>query len=578
MKRFLLLVISINIVCVGMLYYFFELTSNKEIYYNEKEVYHKVVYENADYVNSGISIEENVDISEQKVILTVYLTYPNAPVDMVPGLDKNSTNPEDYLYNYEDREYYKAYHTAMNNEIEKTLHISDYDKIYISTLTPFIEYTYTMHVFDRNKHTILKTLDENSHVKKIYVQYVNKNEQLFEDCMLDGTDMSGGVEDVYYRRYTGSGITVGILELGIIDTSHVSMEGKNVTIHNQLFYIETVSTHATMVASLIGGNKGIANEVDFLSSQLQGGVCEEIDWLIEEGADIINMSFNANERNGVYGSSSAYVDYSARVYDQIFVVSSGNTSDTTNYYIGDPGLAYNAITVGAVDTNHRWRNFSSYDVVSGGPIKPTIMAKGYSICVPDYMEDFYDGTSFAAAFVTGLSAMILEQIPALTRQPMKFISLMTSGATRELTEYYYDMVNNFDEKMGAGVFNYQNILDNYLNAIDITTSPSDGNTIIYREEFTLNEGDTIYASIVWMSYAFEDDETSAERSDYDIRLMYDGYLESCGSSTYNNIEMVTFTAPEDNSDFTIMVIQYGETVLNNEKVSFSYNITLADED
>ena len=80
-----------------------------------------------------------------------------------------------------------------------------------------------------------------------------------------------------------------------------------------------------------------------------------------------------------------------------------------------------------------------------------------------------------------------------------------------------------------------------------------------------------------MSYTDEDDESTTARSDYDIRLMYNGLLESVGCSTYNNVEMVTFTAPYDDSDFTIMIIQYGGTVLQNEKVSFSYNITYADE-
>jgi hypothetical protein len=560
---------------MGMLYFLFDISNNGEIY-NEEKNYHKVIYENADYVDSSLSIEGTVDITEQKVILTVQLDYARTPVDMVPGLDKNSTKAEDYLYKPADEEYYKTYHTAKNKELVDTLHIADFDEIYISSLTPFIEYTYTMYKFDMNKDTILNTLNKNDNVKKIYVQYVNNSSDVYEDYMLDGTDMAGGVKDVYLRTYTGEGVTVGILELGVIDTSHVNFQGRDVTIHNQLFLNETASEHATMVASLIGGNEGIANEVRFLSSQIKGGICEEVDWLVENGADIINMSFGTELRNGIYGSSSAYVDYAARVYNQIFVTSSGNTEDITNYYIGDPGLAFNAVTVGAVDTDHIWQEFSCYEVASG-PIKPTVMAKGFSIIIKNF-SGLPDGTSLSAAFVTGLSAMIFERIPELIDQPMKYISLMTSGATRKVTDYWYDQVNNFDEQMGAGLFNYQNIIDNYVNAVDITTSTSSGNTIIYREEFTLNEGDTIHASIAWMSFADEDDETSAARSDYDIRLMYDGLLESVGCSTYNNIEMVTFTAPYDDSDFTIMVIQYGSTELVNEKVSFSYNITLADEE
>ena len=446
----------------------------------------------------------------------------------------------------------------------------------MSSLAPFIEYTYTLWQFDMNKENILSVLSKNSYVKKIYVQYVTDN-NYYQDAMFDGCRMADGEQDYYFRRYTGAGITVGMLESGVIDTNHENFEGIDVTIHNQLLLNETPSEHATMVASIIGGVEGVANEVSFLSSQIRGGICEEIDWLIEEGADIINMSFGIGDQNGIYSSASAYIDYNAMIYNQIFITSAGNASDPTNHYVDNPGLAYNAITVGAIDTYYVWRDFSCYEVASG-PIKPNIMAKGYSIMVPNFMDDFYHGTSLSAAFVTGLSAMILERIPALIRQPMKFMSLMTSGATRTVTEYWYDEVNNFDEKMGAGEFNYLNIIENYVNAIDIVPSTSTGNSIIYREEFTLNEGDSIQAAIAWMSYAFEDDETSSIRSDYDIRLMYDGYLESVGSSTYNNVEMVTFTAPYDNSDFTIMIIQYGQTRTTNEKVYFSYNITLANEE
>lgn len=567
-KKFLFLFcLSLILITIGDGTNFYELSKE------EKQVtFDKVVYETGGVIDSALSIEGTIDINEQKVILMVYLDYPRSPVDMVPTLDKNSTNPDDYLYKPEHRDYYIAYHTAKNKEIAETLEVFDYEAIYISTLTPFIEYTYTMWQFDMNKNTILGALNKNSAVKKIYVQYINNINDHVEDCMLDGTRMAGGEQDVYFRRYTGEGITVGMLELGVIDTSHTNFTNTDITIHNQLFVNETVSDHATMVASLIGGSGGIANEASFLSSQISGGISEEVDWLVEEGADIINMSFTSSTRTGIYGAASAYVDYASRIYNKIFIVGSGNTTDS-NHYVGDPGLAYNAVTVGAVDTYHEWQDFSCYEVASG-PIKPTVMAKGFSICVPNFSGVKY-GTSFSTAFVTGLSALILERIPALITQPMKFLSLVTSGATRKVTDYLYDETNNFDEYMGAGVFNYQNVIDNYANAVDLTTSSTSSSTIIYREEFTLDEGETIHASIAWMSYAYEDDETSTARSDYDIRLMYNGLLESVGCTTYNNVEMVTFTAPEDESDFTIMIIQYSSQEIENEKVSFSYNITPA---
>ena len=92
----------------------------------------------------------------------------------------------------------------------------------------------------------------------------------------------------------------------------------------------------------------------------------------------------------------------------------------------------------------------------------------------------------------------------------------------------------------------------------------------------MNEGDSIQAAITWLSYAYKEDVSTAARSDYDIRIMYDGALESAGCSNYNNVEMATFTAPYDNSEIMIMVIQYGSTVLEDEQVSLAYNITTAE--
>ena len=535
--------------------------------------FEKVVFENGTFEKSDFSIEEQVPIDELKVILMVYLEYPNSPIDMVPGLDKNSNNPDDYLYKPENEEYYKAYHTTKNNEILKTLNVDGYERIYVSTLTPFIEYTYSQWEFDMNKENILGVLSKNSNVGKIYVQYYQEN-KIYEEHRLGGVLMAGADEDVYFRTYTGDGITVGILELGIIDVNHINFQNTDITIHDQPTLNEVVDEHTTMVASIIGGTDGIANEVSFLSSQILGGVSEEIDWLCNNGADVINMSFGTQTRDGIYGGTSAYVDYASRVYNQIFITSSGNTGDA-NVYQGNPALAYNALTVGAVGFNQEYLSFSCYEETSNH-LKPNVMMKGASLIIPGYTSNVYNGTSFSTAIVTGLSAMILEQIPALINQPMKFLSLVSSGATREV-DYLYDEINNFDEKMGAGVFNYKNIIENYATAIDITTSSTSSSTIIYRQEFTLDEGETIQAAISWMSYAYKEVASSTARSDYDIRLMYNGLLESVGCSTFNNIEMVTFTAPEDESDFTIMVIQYSSQQIENEKVSFSYNITPAPE-
>lgn len=535
---------------------------------SRSDIWDKVVYENSDHIDSDTSIEEE-DISFQKVIVMVLLEYERSAIDMVPELSINSANTNDYLYQPQYENYYKAYHTSKNNEIINSINIGDYEERYISTLTPFVEYTYSLVQFNLNQKAILSTLNSHENVKRVYVQYTSGNAH-YKDSMLDGTGMAGAANDVIHRNYTGNGIKVGMLETGVIDTTHTNFSGISVTIHNQSFFIETASEHATSVASLIGGNNGIANEVSFLSSQINGGICEEIDWLVNQGADVINMSFGLDTRDGVYGSESAYVDYVARVYNQIFITAAGNSEDAINYYVDDPGLAYNAITVGAIDTNFNWRNFSCYEVVSG-PIKPTIMAKGYSIGVPN-IDGYIDGTSYSAAFVTGLTAMILERYPALINNPMKYVSLLTANATRTKSTYYYDAANNFDEYMGAGEFSYINICNNYVDSLSFVNSTTATTSTIHHQTFILNEGETLQASIAWFSYADEDDASSSARTDYDIRLMYNNIVYSMGGTTYNNVEMVSFTATEDNSECAIIILQHSTQVLQTETIHFSYYI------
>lgn len=538
---------------------------------SRSDTWDKVVYENSNYVDSDLSAEVE-DISLQKVIVIVLLDYERSAIDMVPELSvdsNNSANLNNYLYQPQYENYYKAYHTRKNNEIINSINVGDYEERYISTLTPFVEYTYSLVQFNLNKKTILSTLNGHESIKRVYVKYTSNNIQ-YKDCMLDGTGMAGAAQDVYFRNYTGNGIKVGMLETGVIDTTHTNFSGISVTIHDQAFFIETASEHATSVASLIGGNNGIANEVSFYSSQIRGGICEEVDWLVNQGVDVINMSFTTTTRDGIYGSDSAYVDYVARVYNQIFVVGAGNSEDAVNYYIDDPGLAYNAITVGAIDTYFNWRNFSCYKVASG-PIKPTIMAKGYSIGVSN-IDGYIDGTSYSAAFVTGLTAMILERYPALINNPMKYISLLTANATRTKSDYYYDEANNFDEFMGAGEFSYINICNNYVDSLAFVNSTTATTSTIYHQTFVLNKGETLQASIAWFSYADEDDASSSARTDYDIRLMYNNILYSIGGTTYNNVEMVNFTATQDNSECAIIILQHSSQVIQTETIYYSYYI------
>lgn len=537
----------------------------------------KVIYENNYSVDSGIvGATDEVEIVDTKVIVTVLLDYDRKASTMfkegntTPSIlnSKEYENIIDSIYVPDHEEYYKNYHTLKNREIISNLKIGDYEEMYISTLTPFVEYTFSLWQFEKNKDSIISTLREFDKISRIHVTYTDET---FKDD-IGGIMMIAEAEiDNYTGEYTGDGITVGILENGIIDVDHVNMEGIDITVHNQLLFNEEASVHATQMASLIGGNRGIAPDVSFLTSQIRGGISEELDWLVENGADIINLSFSDETPNGNYSINSAYVDYLARVYNQIFIVSAGNVVNGTNYYVGNPGLAYNAATIGAIDYEREWCDFSCYQ--SNGPTKPTVMVKGFSTAIFNMAAyGVPDGTSYSAAGTTGMMAMLLEKYPALINKPQKAISLMCANAKRTSGLYYYDENNNFDEFMGAGEFNYTRIKNNYANSVDIVNSIDAASGIIYRYEFTLDAGETMQAAIAWLTYA-DDTDANCETTDYDIKLIYNNLVISYGCSLVDNVEMVNFTAEYDNSECAILIIQTSERAMQTETVSFSYNIS-----
>ncbi len=531
--------------------------------------YDKIVFSNnSGYSAQDISIDDMVDMQEQQVSLTIVLEYSQEAVDMVPN-SVQSVYEKDNSFRDEHFEYYKEYHTRKNNELITTINLTDYEYRYVSPLTPFIIYTYSVWHFDRLKNTIYQELATNPNIAKAYVEYYNGSP--FTSTMYGAAGMAGALGVVNNRTFTGDGIKVGILEPGVIDEDHSNFEGISITKHSQLLQIQNKAKHTTSVASVIGGINGIAPDVTFLSSQIKGdSIADEVDWLMEQGADIVNMSFGDAVPNGVYGAGSAYTDYATRVYNRIFVISAGNLVGTSNYYVGNPGLAYNGLTVGSMASDRTRASTSSYLTVDGA-IKPTIMAKGESIMIPGYAGEVFSGTSYSAPVVTGLLALLMEEYPGLKRKPMKLISLICANAKRTSSAYYYDLDNNFDEEMGAGEFNYTNIRSNYSNFMEIPLANGDSSNIVYTKQFMLNEGQTLRAAITWLSYNYKED-TNDQKTDYDIRILSNNIEYSRGSTIYNNVEMVDFTATSDNTGCTVIISQHSTLAMSAETVNFAYSI------
>jgi len=283
---------------------------------------------------------------------------------------------------------------------------------------------------------------------------------------------------------SGSGIKIAILDTGI-DDDHEMLFGR--VIMQQDFTLsgdyDDFYGHGTHVAGIAAGN-GYYRGVGYSASLYNGKVLDDsgygqlswlingIDWAIQNQVDVISLSLGA-----VYsGSPEDQLDSPEVLKVQeaidngiIVVIASGNCGSG---YCGGfssvttPGIAPNAITVGAVDEDNNWASFSSGDYIANY-IKPDLVAPGVSICssVPNGYN-CYSGTSMATPFVSGAAALLLEANNSLT--PLQVKSLLEENAL--------DLgVDGKDIYYGSGLLN----LDGIVNV-------SVSNETVPEENYTLS--------------------------------------------------------------------------------------------
>jgi subtilisin family serine protease len=265
----------------------------------------------------------------------------------------------------------------------------------------------------------------------------------------------------------GSGVKIAILDTGI-DDDHEMLAGRVVAqadFTTDGNYDDSFG-HGTHVAGIAAGNgqyAGVAPgaliyNAKVLSNSGSGQLSwliDGIDWAISQDVDIISMSLGA-----VYsGTPEEQLDSPEvlKVQEAIdagitVVIASGNcASGACGAFTGvtSPGIAENAITVGAVDGNNQWASFSSGSVISGY-IKPDVVAPGVGICssVPSGY-DCKSGTSMATPHIAGAAALILQNN---TLSPSQTKTILESNAI-DLGDTGKDI------QYGFGLVNMDGILD-----------------------------------------------------------------------------------------------------------------------
>ena len=486
----------------------------------------KIVFENFEVSPMSIS-SENTNQPTDKVEIKVLCDYENFSYDFAANANKSVAQQRSEIFAQG-----KAYHTQKNQQIINQIDTDDMDGLYISTYSPYFTYESTLQEITANNYEQLNDLASYSYIEKIYVSPEHEYEPMLEEA----TEAIGVADYIDTGILTGEDIVIGILETGIADEDHTNFNNIDLTVRNEWYYIETVTEHATMVASIIAK---MCPDAKLLSVELSGNAVSEIDWMLDRNVNVINLSYGDETPTGNYDSDSAYMDYIINTYKVTIVAAVGNEGLMSGN-VANPALGYNVIGVGACGLNNTFAtSFSSYKV-NNGPDKPNIVAPGMNIEVTPFIEKL-EGTSFSSPIVASCVALLMEERTDLTIHPEYVLALMMNNGDRNDEG---DTIG-LDEYVGAGRINFEEMMTYINNIIPITNN---SNSVYLTRTFNvvLLHNQTIRATAAWLSKA-NGNANGTSCTDYDLALIYknnstnEEYVMIHSVQTYNPFETFTFT-------------------------------------
>lgn len=542
-----------------------DVISQKQIEYESAEK-DRVIFDGFGDISEDSNLSDIIStINNTANSITVSIEFKDAfePETERPGFDVsiNDVNEAIRARRAEVRDYF----TTSNEEQFLELNISNYSDVYVSRYSPYVDITFNLDNISTSEYQSFFEISTNSNVNAIYVtpssyNYEEEMESAFPSVGLPTPN------DIPDSEYDGSGVVVGVLEAGgIVDTSNPNISGANVIVRNEWYYFESLSEHALRVASIVGANTGIAREATILSVELSGNPKSEVEWMLDRNVNIITNSWSEvdDSKTGNYKSNSAYFDYISRLNWVTVCASAGNAGEDSGW-VGNPGLGYNVITVGASTDGSNLRSFSSYKE-NFSISKPTLVAPGYDISVPTLPDtEVIDGTtylincgtSFSTPIVAGTIALLMQEFPILKSYPELVISMLTASASKMSSVYDDYDTSGLEDKVGAGKLNYVTAREIYNNRVTFSNSQS-GSGYRATKSVYLNAGETIRISLAWLVDSNNETNTNIV-TDYDLHLKNSaGTVVKTSSSGGNNIEFIEYTVTQSGT-YSIGVYQYGD--------------------
>jgi subtilisin family serine protease len=226
----------------------------------------------------------------------------------------------------------------------------------------------------------------------------------------------------------GANVTVAVIDSGI-DLKHPELAGAIADSFDALGSKEGPHVHGTGIAGAIVAHArlmGSAPAARILALRAFGGaqngaestsfvVLKALDYAVTHGAQIVNMSF-AGPKDGLIERGIA----AAAAKGIVMIAAAGNAGPKSPPLY--PAANGNVIAVGATDAQDKLFAASN----RGSHIAVTAPGVDIFLPAPDEKYQMTSGTSFSAAYVSGLAALMLERNPALKPEDMRQILVKTA--------------------------------------------------------------------------------------------------------------------------------------------------------
>jgi serine protease AprX len=283
------------------------------------------------------------------------------------------------------------------------------------------------------------------------------------------------ISDMHALGFNGTGIVIGIVDTGI-DDSHPEFALGAIIAWKDFINGRTEpyddGGHGTAMASIMvasGRLDGIAPQAKLIVAKAIPGtgggddaiVAQAIDFCVDpngdgdisDGAHAISLSLGGGE-HPKFGSASGTAARNAANKGIFVVASAGNDGEQDDGDVESPASEELVIAVGAIDSNGAIASFSSmgdndgrtpqaWDDRQDPNKKPECVAPGVGIVAafPDGRYATVSGTSPAAAFVSGVIALVLDANP----------NFIASGSSAKITDIKNSIMQTSEKMAGQNV-------------------------------------------------------------------------------------------------------------------------------